>query len=79
LNDDPEYAMNTEILIIRDRDCYRVLHGHLHLASMLSIKDQVEVDVVDEGKRVVVKTRKGYAIGADSQPSSRGGAAVVAR
>jgi hypothetical protein len=59
--------MSAEILIIRDNDCYRVLHGHLHLVSVLSMTDKAIVDVVDEGKLTVVKTRKGYLVGGDHQ------------
>ena len=55
--------MSPEILIIRDLDCYRVLHGHLRLASALSMADQAIVDAVDEGKLTVIKTRKGYLVG----------------
>jgi hypothetical protein len=59
--------MSPEILIIRDHDCYRVLHGHLHLASALSISDKTIVDVVDEGKVTVTKARKGYLVGDNQQ------------
>ncbi|CAN5121313.1 hypothetical protein BH11PSE11_BH11PSE11_24020 [soil metagenome] len=59
--------MSEDILIIRERDGYRVLHGYLHLASVLSMTDKAIVDVVDEGKRTVIKTRTGYLVGDDQQ------------
>ena len=59
--------MNPDILIVRDGDGYRVLHGHLHLASALSNSSEVVVDARDEGKVKVVKTRTGFLVGQDGQ------------
>ena len=59
--------MSPDILIIRDGDGYRVLHGHLHLATQLSMSSEVFVDVKDEGKVRIVKTRNGFVAGQDSQ------------
>lgn len=59
--------MNPDILIVRDGDGYRVLHGHLHLASALSHSSEVVVDARDEGKVKVVKTRTGFLAGQDDQ------------
>jgi hypothetical protein len=55
--------MTPEILLVRQRDGYRVLHGHLHLASVMSENDEVIVDVSGEGKVKMFKTRDGILIG----------------
>ena len=60
--------MNPDILIVRDNDGYRVLHGHLHLASVLSMSDEVLVDVPGGGKVKIVKARHGLLAKRDSQP-----------
>lgn len=52
--------MSPDILIIRDGNGYRVLHGHLHLASELSQRREVFVDARDEGRVKVVRTSGGY-------------------
>ncbi|QDZ26745.1 hypothetical protein [Noviherbaspirillum sp. UKPF54] len=52
--------MSPDILIIRDGNGYRILHGHLRLASELSLHREVDVDVADEGRIRVVRTRQGY-------------------
>lgn len=59
--------MSPEIVIIRDGEAYRVLHGHLRLATVLSLRSEVYVDVKDEGKIRIVKTRNGYFAGKDGQ------------
>jgi len=59
--------MIPDILIVRDGEGYRVLHGHLHLASELSKSGEVVVDARDEGKVKVVKTRNGFLVGQDGQ------------
>jgi hypothetical protein len=41
--------MSDEILIIRGRDGYRVLHGHLRLTSVLSMREKAIVELVGEG------------------------------
>lgn len=59
--------MNPEILLVRNSDGYRVLHGHLHLASVLDMSNEAIVDVSGEGKVRVVKTPDGILIGEDNQ------------
>lgn len=54
--------MSPEILIVRERDGYRVLHGHLHLASLLNLADEVIVVASGEGKIAAVKTPDGIII-----------------
>lgn len=59
--------MSPDILIVRDGDGYRVLHGHLHLASALSRSDEVFVDVRGEGQVKVCRTRSGYLVANDGR------------
>jgi hypothetical protein len=59
--------MSPDIVIVRDGEGYRVLHGHLRLATVLSLRNEVFVDVKDEGKVRIVKTRNGYFVGKDGQ------------
>lgn len=55
--------MSPEILITRDGDGYRVLHGHLHLATLLTLSNEAIVEASGEGKVKVIKTRDGILIG----------------
>lgn len=59
--------MSPDILIVRDGDGYRVLHGHLHLATQLSLSKEIFVDVKDEGKVRIVKTRNGFIADKNNQ------------
>lgn len=59
--------MNQDILIIRDCDSYRVLHGYLQLANELSRNNEVVVDVKGEGKVKIIRTRQGFFAGQDNQ------------
>ncbi len=59
--------MNPDILIIRDGNGYRVLHGHLRLASELSLRQEIVVDVPGEGRIRVMRTRQGDFAAAGSQ------------
>jgi acetyl/propionyl-CoA carboxylase alpha subunit len=58
--------MSPDILIVRENDGYRVLHGHLHLVNALSMSDEVTVDASGEGKVKVVKTSNGYLVDQDN-------------
>lgn len=59
-------VMSPDILIVREGDGYRLLHGHLRLASLLGTTNQVAVDVPGEGRVSIVKTRTGYVVGKDA-------------
>jgi hypothetical protein len=59
--------MSPEILLVRDGDGYRVLHGHLHLASVLNMSNEAIVDASGEGKVKVIKTSGGILIGEENQ------------
>ncbi|CAN5182053.1 hypothetical protein BH11PSE11_BH11PSE11_19230 [soil metagenome] len=60
--------MHPEVLIVREDQGYRVLHGHLHLASLLAQSEEAEVLAVSEGKKKVVKTRSGILVDDVTQP-----------
>jgi hypothetical protein len=51
--------MSNDILIVREGNGYRLLHGHLRLASTLTLSDEVVVDVKGEGVVKIAKTRNG--------------------
>jgi hypothetical protein len=59
--------MSPEILLVRNADGYRVLHGHLHLASVLNMSNEAIVEASGEGKVRVVKTSRGVLIGEENQ------------
>lgn len=59
--------MSPDIVLIRDRQGYRILHGYLHLANALTMSDAVYVDVKGEGVVKIVKTPDGYFVSKDGQ------------
>lgn len=59
--------MDFDIVIVRVHDGYRVAHGHLHLASALNTANEAVAYVPGEGNVKVVKTRRGFLVGKDSQ------------
>lgn len=59
--------MDPDILIVRDGDAYRLLHGHLHLVSELSRADEVVVDVRNEGEVRIVKAGARFFADKDNQ------------
>jgi len=54
--------MSPDILIVRDPDGYRILHGHLHLANALNTSNEIFVEVKDHGQVKVVKTPTGLIV-----------------
>lgn len=58
---------NRDILIVRDGDHYRLLHGQLHLASELSMRGEVRVDVREEGEVRIIKTHGELLVEAGGQ------------
>ena len=56
-----------DIVIVRDGDCYRLLHGHLRLVNVLRASDEIDVDVRGEGKVKIMKTADGYVVGKDAR------------
>lgn len=59
--------MSADIVIIRDGEKYRLLHGHLRLSNVLRTSAQVQVEVKGEGQVHITKTREGYAIAKGAQ------------
>lgn len=60
--------VNPDIVIVRDGDAYRLLHGHLRLANVLRATDEIEVEVKGEGPVKVRKAGNGYVAGANGRP-----------
>jgi hypothetical protein len=58
---------STDILIVRDGDAYRLLHGHLRLANVMRLMNTIEIDVRGEGRVHIMKTRDGYVVGKEGQ------------
>lgn len=54
--------MHDDIVIIRDGNIYRVVHGHLRLSSMLSECNRVCIGVKGEGIATITRTAAGLFI-----------------
>lgn len=59
--------ISPDILIVREGNCYRLLHGHLRLANILLQSEEVAVAVQGEGLVTILKTRNGYMAGNEGQ------------
>ncbi|MBI3283516.1 MAG: hypothetical protein HYZ65_01510 [Burkholderiales bacterium] len=59
--------MDADIWIVRDGESYRLLYGHLHLASEMSMSGAVFVDVKNEGKVKVVRAPSGFFVDTESR------------
>lgn len=59
--------MNPDILIVRDGNAYRLLHGHLRLSTMLRSSVELRLDVQGEGQVTVTRSRGGYLVGKGGQ------------
>jgi hypothetical protein len=59
--------MQPEILLVRQGDGYRILHGHLHLVNSLSQTGEALADASGEGKVKLFKTPSGIMIGNDNK------------
>jgi len=60
-----------DILLAREKDGYRVLHGHLRLMSALDSCSEVTVSVSEKGTVKIVKTRDGIFVGEEEGRSIR--------
>lgn len=59
--------MLSDIVVIREGSAYRLLHGHLRLATELSLHPEVVVNVLGEGDVKVTRSRQGYLAGKDGE------------
>ena len=59
--------MNPDILIVREMDGFRLLHGQLHLANVLSRFAEVTVKVSGEGEAQVLRGSNGFLVEKDGQ------------
>lgn len=55
-------AVIPDILLVRNDDGYRILHGHLRLATILSTSSEAIADASGEGKVKILKTPDGTLI-----------------
>jgi len=59
--------MHSDILLVRDGAGFRLLHGHLHLVSMLSMNEQAVAEVKGEsGQALIRRTPDGLLVNKDS-------------
>ena len=54
--------VENEILIVRQDEGYRVLHGHLQLIAFLSDADEICVRVMGEGNAKVTRAGKEFMV-----------------
>lgn len=59
--------MIADIVIVRDNNEYRLLHGHLRLLNALATCREVLVDTKDEGRIRIIKTPAGFFAGQENQ------------
>jgi hypothetical protein len=59
--------MAPDIVIVRDSDGYRLLHGYLRLANLLNASNEAMVEIKGEGMVRITRTRHGYIVGKDEQ------------
>lgn len=54
--------MDNEILIVRQDEGYRVLHGHLQLTALLSEAEEIFVSVMGEEPAKVTRAGKQFIV-----------------
>lgn len=59
--------MNSDIVIVREGEGYRLLHGHLRLATELGRAGEVDVDVRGEGKVKIIRVHGELQVRHDGQ------------
>lgn len=59
--------MKPDIIIIREGNGYRLLHGHLRLSTELRLHGEVAVDVPGDGWIKITQARHGYVGEKDGQ------------
>lgn len=60
-------AMEQDIVIIRDGDTYRLLHGHLRLANILRGAGEAWVTVPESDRVRITQGRQGYRVASGTQ------------
>lgn len=61
-------GMDSDILLVKERNGYRVMYGHLRLHEVLKVTDEVFVNVKwEEGKAKVFRTANGLLVAKDSR------------
>ncbi|HJV87728.1 MAG TPA: hypothetical protein VJ698_19820 [Noviherbaspirillum sp.] len=61
------FISSEHIVIVRDGEAYRLLHGHLRLANVLRGTGMARVEVKGEGQITVLKTRDGWCADRNGQ------------
>lgn len=59
--------MDSDIVIVRDGERYRVVYGHLRLSNLLAQDDAVTLDVRDEGPVQIMRSKTGYVANKNGQ------------
>jgi len=60
--------MDLNILLVKERNGYRVMYGHAHLSAALKAANEVFVDVQwEEGKARIFRTAEGLQVAKDSR------------
>lgn len=60
--------MDPNILLVKERNGYRVMYGHTRLSEVLKVTDEVFVDVQwEEGKAKIFRTADGLQVAKDSR------------
>ena len=54
--------MDNEILMVQDKDGYRILHGHLHLTNLIGQHSEVELHVPGKGNVTVRRVAGGLVV-----------------
>lgn len=64
--------MNPDIVIVKEGDGYRLLHGHLRLATELGRTGEVDVEVRGEGKITIVRVQDELQVRQQGQQGQQG-------
>ncbi|MDB5823814.1 MAG: hypothetical protein JWR21_2518 [Herminiimonas sp.] len=62
-----EHIVTPEILIVRENNGFRLLHGQLHLTSALCLAPSVKVEVSGEGEALAYWDRRAILVEKDGQ------------
>lgn len=60
--------MGPDILLVKERNGYRVMYGHSRLSEVLKVNNEVFVEVKwEQGKAKVFRTPNGWVVAKDSR------------